>query len=98
MSSVTNVRKLPMCPRAYAVRPQTYIRTVLPSAGANSSSVRVNVLNRRILVRYVGYVGYVGYCECQARSSRTVPLCLPRRKRLLDDGGAGAAAHGDLDT
>src|SRR5437867_10345531 len=46
-----NVRKLPMCPRAYTVRPQVYIRTVLSTLGAKSSSRRVNVLKRRIALR-----------------------------------------------
>jgi hypothetical protein len=43
-SRLTNVRKLPMCPRAYTVRPHVYMRTVLPSAGTNFSSERVSVL------------------------------------------------------
>src|SRR6185436_6462517 len=50
MSSATKVRKLPMCPRAYTVRPQVYIRTVLSCAGAKSSSRRVSVLYKRIRV------------------------------------------------
>src|SRR5690349_15717050 len=38
-----------MWPLAYTVRPQAYMRTVLPSEGANGSSVRVKVLYRRIV-------------------------------------------------
>ena len=47
-STATKVRKLPMCPRAYTVRPQAYMRTCLPSSGAKGSSCRVKVLKRRI--------------------------------------------------
>ena len=40
----TNVRKLPMWPRLYTVRPHVYMRTVLSRDGAKSSSQRVSVL------------------------------------------------------
>src|SRR5687768_9680867 len=42
-----------MWPRAYTVSPHVYMRTVLPSAGTKSSSVRVRVLNRRTTRLYV---------------------------------------------
>jgi hypothetical protein len=43
-STHTNVRKLPMWPRAYTVRPHVYIRTVLLRVGTKSSTWRERVL------------------------------------------------------
>ena len=52
-SRATNVRKLPMCPRAYTVNPHVYMRTVLLLEGAKSSSRRLRVLKRRMKLGWV---------------------------------------------
>ena len=47
VSSTTKVRKLPMCPRAYTVRPQVYIRTSCGRRGVKGSTLPPRVFRSR---------------------------------------------------
>ena len=63
-----------MWPRAYTVRPQVYMRTVLPGPGVKSSSVRLSVLNSRSVM-----------CESVDRTGGLPDLAAIRRARVTPE-------------